>query len=68
MTCADLDADRIARRSVPPSTLSLLAWRVWRSEVAFADEFVAAAGDRSDDGRPIPLVSARSDGSARPGW
>ena len=90
MKCADLDAEQLARRSVPPSTMSLLglirhmadverywfrivlagqpvtrryrteadrdadfngavadpsvvaeAWRAWREEVAFAEEFVA---------------------------
>jgi uncharacterized damage-inducible protein DinB len=94
MKCADLDAEQLACRSVPPSTMSLLglirhmadvernwfrrvmartdtpplyrhdrssdadwlgavpdpavvaeAWRAWREEVAFAEEFVAAAAD-----------------------
>ena len=93
-TCEGLDAEQMARRSVEPSTMSLLglvrhlagvesgwfrnvmdgqdvprpfadpgdpdadfhaaaadqamvdeAWTVWRTEVAFADEFVAAAPD-----------------------
>jgi len=94
MKCADLDADQMARRSVPPSTMSLLglvrhiseverhwfrremagedapsrysstrdrdgdwngaapdpavvdeAWRAWRAEVAFADQFVESTAD-----------------------
>jgi uncharacterized damage-inducible protein DinB len=94
MKCADLDAAQLARRSVPPSTMSLLglirhmadvernwfrrvmaqadapplywsddvadadwlgavadpavvddAWRAWREEVAFAEEFVADSPD-----------------------
>ena len=94
MKCADLDAAQLARRSVPPSTMSLLgmvrhladvernwfrrvmsqadapplywsnevedadwlgavadpavvadAWRTWRGEVAFADEYVAGSPD-----------------------
>jgi uncharacterized damage-inducible protein DinB len=94
LKCADLDAEQLARRSVPPSTMSLLglvrhmaeverswfrrelagrdapslyssasdrdgdwngaapeaevveeAWRAWRAEVAFAEEFVAGAAD-----------------------
>jgi uncharacterized damage-inducible protein DinB len=94
MKCADLDAAQLARRSVPPSTMSLLgmvrhladvernwfrrvmaqaeapplywskevedadwfgavadpavvadAWRTWREEVAFADEFIAGSPD-----------------------
>jgi len=92
MKCADLDADQLARRSVPPSTMSLLglvrhlaevergwfrrvmagqdaparyfsdadregdwngavaepavvdeAWRAWRDEVSFAEQFAATA-------------------------
>src|SRR5262245_16822508 len=94
MKCADLDAEQMARRSVPPSTMSLLglvrhlaeverhwfrgvmaaqeasklyctegdvdgdwngavadpevvdeAWRAWRAEVAFAEQFVADSPD-----------------------
>ena len=94
MKCADLDAEQMARRSVPPSTMSLLglirhmaeverswfrrgmaaqdapklycsdedrdadfngavadpavvadAWRAWRAEVAFAEQFVAETTD-----------------------
>jgi uncharacterized damage-inducible protein DinB len=94
LKCADLDAAQLARRSVPPSTMSLLglvrhladvernwfrrvmahadapplywskdvadadwagavadpavvaqAWRAWREEVAFAEEFVAGSPD-----------------------
>jgi uncharacterized damage-inducible protein DinB len=94
MKCADLDAEQLARRSVPPSTMSLLglvrhlaeverhwfrremarpdapslycseedrdgdwngavaepdvvdeAWRTWRTEVAFAEQFVADTAD-----------------------
>jgi uncharacterized damage-inducible protein DinB len=94
MKCADLDAAQLARRSVPPSTMSLLglvrhmadvernwfrrvmaqadapplywsedvpdadwlgavadpavvddAWRSWRKEVAFAEQFVADSPD-----------------------
>jgi uncharacterized damage-inducible protein DinB len=94
MKCADLDADQLAKRSVPPSTMSLLgmvrhmadvernwfrrvmaqadapplywskevadadwlgavadpavvddAWRTWREEIAFAEEFVAGSPD-----------------------
>jgi uncharacterized damage-inducible protein DinB len=105
MKCADLDAEQLARRSVPPSTMSLLglirhmaeverhwfrremagqdapklycseldrdgdwngavpdpavvdeAWRAWKAEVAFAEQFVA---DNADPGAPgaaqVPL-------------
>jgi uncharacterized damage-inducible protein DinB len=94
MKCADLDAEQLARRSVPPSTMSLLglvrhlaeverswfrrvmagqdvpklyctadspegdwdgacaddavvaqAWRTWRAEVAFAEEYLSQADD-----------------------
>ena len=94
MKCADLDAEQLARRSVPPSTMSLLglvrhmaeverhwfrremagqdarsrycsdqdrdgdwngavadpavvddAWRAWRAEVGFAEQFVANTAD-----------------------
>ena len=94
LKCADLDAEQLARRSVPPSTMSLLglvrhmadvernwfrrvmaqadapplywsqevadadwvgavadqavvadAWRAWREEVAFAEEFVEGSAD-----------------------
>jgi uncharacterized damage-inducible protein DinB len=94
MKCADLDAEQLARRSVPPSTMSLLgllrhmgeverhwfrremagqeapkmycsdmdrdgdwngavpdpevvdeAWRVWRAEVAVAEQLVADSSD-----------------------
>ncbi|HTZ30690.1 MAG TPA: DinB family protein [Streptosporangiaceae bacterium] len=93
LKCADLDAEQLARRSVPPSTMSLLglirhmadvernwfrrvmaqadapplywsdvqdadwagavadpavvddAWRAWRGEVAFAEQFVADSPD-----------------------
>ena len=94
MKCADLDAEQLARRSVPPSSMSLLgllrhlaeverhwfrremagqdapklyrsgpdrdddfngsvsdpevvdhAWRAWRDEVRFAEEFAAATAD-----------------------
>ena len=94
MKCAELDAEQLARRSVPPSSMSLLgllrhlaeverhwfrremagqdapklyrsgpdrdddfngsvsdpqvvdhAWRAWRDEVRFAEEFVAATAD-----------------------
>ena len=94
MKCADLDAEQFARRSVPPSTMSLLglmrhmadverywfrrvmagtdatplywsddvedadwagavadpevvadAWRAWREEVAFAEQFVTDSPD-----------------------
>jgi uncharacterized damage-inducible protein DinB len=109
MKCADLDAEQLARRSVPPSTMSLLglvrhmadvernwfrrvmagadapplywskdvadadwvgavadqavvddAWRAWRDEVAFAEEFVAAEADLGvkgtmRDGKSIAL-------------
>ena len=99
MKCAGLDAGQLARRSVPPSTMSLLglirhmadvernwfrrvmaqadapplywsedvadadwlgavadpavvdgAWRAWREEVAFADEFVADSPDLGLEG------------------
>ncbi len=108
LKCAGLDAEALARRSVPPSNLSLLglvrhlagveqywfrealageraprhyragddpdgdfndavadpeavadAWRTWRSEVAFAERFVAGAPDLAVTGRhddePIAL-------------
>jgi uncharacterized damage-inducible protein DinB len=100
MKCAGLDADQLARRSVPPSTMSLLglvrhladvergwfrremagqeapplfystadhdgdwtgaapdpavvdeAWRAWREEVAFAEEFVSGTADLGTAGR-----------------
>jgi uncharacterized damage-inducible protein DinB len=111
MKCADLDADQLARRSVPPSTMSLLglirhmaevernwfrsvmagedaarvyvteddpeadwdgavpdpavvadAWTAWRTEVAFAEEFVARTSDlgtrgHRSDGSPLQLRS-----------
>lgn len=99
MKCADLDAAQLARRSVPPSTMSLLglirhmadverhwfrrvmaradapplywsedrrdadwlgavadpavvddAWRAWRGEVAFAEQFVADSADLGAEG------------------
>ena len=101
MKCADLDAEQLARRSVPPSTMSLLglvrhltavehnwfrrvmgrqdvprlyphdedfegavadpeviarAWRDWRAEVAFADEYLATEPDLGTLGAgDIPL-------------
>ncbi|UUU36377.1 DinB family protein [Streptomyces sp. CA-210063] len=108
LKCAGLDAEALARRSVPPSTMSLLglvrhlagveqywfrealagrpvprhyragddpdgdfngavadpeavadAWKTWRSEVDFAERFVAAAPDLGVTGRhddePIAL-------------
>jgi uncharacterized damage-inducible protein DinB len=109
LKCADLDAEQLARRSVPPSTMSLLgivrhmaeverawfrrvmdaqddpalyctpaspdedwlgargdeavvadAWRTWRAEVAFADEYVARTADletmgRTRRGEAVPL-------------
>jgi len=105
MKCADLDAGQSARRSVPPSTMSLLgrirhmagverfwfrramagqdapnlyrpeldrdgdwtgavadpavvdeAWRAWRSEVAFAEQFVADSADLGARGTTgVPL-------------
>jgi uncharacterized damage-inducible protein DinB len=100
MKCADLDAEQLARRSVPPSTMSLLglvrhmseverywfrgemagqgvsrlycseddregdwngatpdpevveeAWRTWRAEVAFAEDYVAGTDDLGTLGR-----------------
>ena len=99
MKCADMDAEQLARRSVPPSTMSLLglvrhlaeverswfrremagqeapnlycskldrdgdwngavadpavvdeAWRAWRAEVAFAEQFVAGTTDLGTPG------------------
>jgi uncharacterized damage-inducible protein DinB len=99
LKCAELDAEQLARRSVPPSTMSLLglvrhmseverywfrrvmddqdvpklyctkddpdgdwdgavadpaivdeAWRTWRAEVQFAEQFVASAADLGDHG------------------
>ena len=99
MKCADLDAEQLARRSVPPSTMSLLglvrhmahverswfrrvmagqdapylyrtpedrdadfngavadpavveqAWRAWRDEVAFAEQYVDRTPDLSTTG------------------
>jgi uncharacterized damage-inducible protein DinB len=109
LKCADLDAEQLARRSVPPSTMSLLglirhmadvernwfrrvmaqvdapplywsdgvedadwagavadpavvadAWRAWREEVAFAEQFVAGSPDLAvrspmQDGTTIAL-------------
>jgi uncharacterized damage-inducible protein DinB len=106
MKCADLDAEQMARRSVPPSNMSLLglvrhmaaverywfrramadepaarlygqapgddadfngasadpevvaeAWRVWRTEVAFAEQFIEATRDLGTigKGRDVPL-------------
>jgi uncharacterized damage-inducible protein DinB len=105
MKCADLDAEQLARRSVPPSTMSLLgllrhmgeverhwfrremagqdapklycseadrdgdwngavpdpdvvdeAWRAWRAEVAFAEQFVAGNSDMGTLGTTeVPL-------------
>ncbi|PWR12948.1 hypothetical protein DKT69_22485 [Micromonospora sicca] len=109
MKCADLDAEQLARRSVPPSKMSRLgllrhlaeverswfrrvmagqdvpklysaegerdgafdnavgdpavveeAWRTWRTEIAFAEELVAATADlgvraRMSDGQEISL-------------
>jgi uncharacterized damage-inducible protein DinB len=105
MKCADLDAEQLARRSVPPSTMSLLglvrhmaeverrwfrremagqdarsryrsdqdrdgdwngavadpavvddAWRAWRAEVAFAEQFVANTTDLGTPGTTqVPL-------------
>jgi uncharacterized damage-inducible protein DinB len=111
MKCADLDPAQLARRSVPPSTMSLLglirhmadvernwfrrvmaqadapplywseddpegdwlgavddpaivdqAWRDWRDEVAFAENFVAGSPDLgikgiNRDGSTVPLRS-----------
>ncbi len=111
MKCADLDAAQLARRSVPPSTMSLLglirhmadverhwfrrvmaqadapplywsdaapdadwlgavpdpavvddAWRAWRGEVAFAEEFVTDSPDLgangvNEDGTHVALRS-----------
>ncbi|HET7356943.1 MAG TPA: DinB family protein [Nocardioidaceae bacterium] len=100
MKCADLDAEQLARRSVPPSTMSLLglvrhmadvernwfrremnsldappyfwtdedpdgdfdgavadpqvveeAWRTWRTEVSFAEEYVDRTPDLSTPGK-----------------
>ena len=76
LKCADLDAEQLALRSVPPSTMSLVglirhvaddwsddaedadwagavadpavvadAWRAWREEVAFAEQFAAGSPD-----------------------
>ena len=105
MKCTDLDAEQLARRSVPPSTMSLLglirhmaeverswfrremasqdaprryrsesdpdgdwngavadpavvdeAWRAWRAEVAFAEQFVADSADLGMTGKTgVPL-------------
>jgi uncharacterized damage-inducible protein DinB len=105
MKCADLDAEQLARRSVPPSTMSLLglirhlaeterywfrrvmagqdapnrycsrtdpdgdwngavpdpavvdeAWRAWRTELAFAEQFVANTADLATPGTTqVPL-------------
>ncbi len=99
LKCADLDAEQMAQRSAPPSTMSLLglvrhmaevergwfrremarsdvpalyrsddqdgdwngasadrvlveeAWRAWRAEVGFAEEFVAGTADLAAVGR-----------------
>ncbi len=105
LKCAGLDAEQLARRSVPPSTMSLLglvrhmadvarnwfrramapadalplywsddaedadwagavadpemvddAWRAWRAEVAFAEQFVAGSPD-------LAIRSPRPDGT-----
>ncbi len=105
LKCADLDAEQLARRSVPPSSMSLLgmirhlaeverhwfrramagqdaprlycsdldrdgdwngavpdpevvhdAWRAWRAEVAFAEQFVADTADLGVPGtNGVPL-------------
>jgi hypothetical protein len=105
MKCADLDAAKLARRSVPPSTMSLLglvrhlaeeerhlfrrvmagqdapelyrtdedregdwngaiadsavvedAWRQWRAEVEFADQFMAGVADLGQFVDPGPNI------------
>ena len=105
LKCVDLDAEQLARRSVPPSTMSLLglvrhmaeverdwfrremagqdtpdlycsdhdregdwngavadpavvaeAWRAWRVEVAFADQFIEGTADLGTPGtKQMPL-------------
>ncbi|MGH9065532.1 MAG: DinB family protein [Acidimicrobiales bacterium] len=108
MKCVDLNAEQLARRSVPPSTMSLLglvrhmaevergwfrrfmaaqdvgklfcttespdedwdgaiadeavvteAWRAWREEVAFAEEYVAGTSD-------LGTLGTRRDGTTAP--
>ncbi len=105
MKCADLDAEQLARRSVPPSTMSLLglvrhmaeeerhlfrrvmagqnapelyrtdedrqgdwngavanpavvddAWRRWRAEAEFADQFVTGIADLGQFVAPGPNI------------
>jgi hypothetical protein len=68
LKCADLDAEQLARRSVPPDE----AKAAWRAEVAFAERFVADADflrERSD-GRVGQLVTEapQDPGSWRGRW
>ncbi len=57
MKCEDLDAEQLARRSVPPSTMSLLglvrhlaaAERHWRNWISGDDRLANLYGDRDAD-------------------
>src|SRR6266498_1977237 len=56
LKCADLDAEQLARRSVPPSSMSLLGMIRQRAEVAFAEQFVADTADLGVPGtNGVPL-------------
>jgi hypothetical protein len=114
LKCADLDAEQLARRSVPPSTMSLLglvrhlaeeerhlfrrvmagqdapklyctaedregdwngavadpavvhdAWRRWRAEVEFADQFVAGVADLGTRRAGASDLGPHGDGDVR---
>lgn len=45
MKCADLDAEQLARRSVPPSTMSLLGLVRHLAEAELTERFVAGVAD-----------------------
>jgi uncharacterized damage-inducible protein DinB len=57
MKCADLDPEQLARRSVPPSTMSLLglarhlaqAERAWRNWISDGDPLPRLYGERDAD-------------------
>ena len=43
--CSDIDPDGDFDGAVPDADVVVQAWQAWRSEVAFADQFVAEAPD-----------------------